>query len=137
MINNESTGKQSPPSRQLVLGFRDGLADGWAVGGNETLGDLVESRTSGLGLFYVLLYIGLWGRYRDLVGQAPPSNLAHAKVLKMPHRTLFRYRQKFHDAFPELDDPGVLYDLVRPKVEDIEDHSPEVTALRLGGAALL
>jgi hypothetical protein len=130
------TAREAPASRQLALAFRDGLVDGWAIGRDETLADLVGSRTSGLGLFYVLLYITFWGRYRDRTGEAPPSNLALSTAMRVPNKTVDRYRRRFVEAFPELEDPGVLYDLVRPKVDDIAEDSPDVVAFKLGGALL-
>lgn len=130
----DGAGRQSEAGAQLRLGLREGLTDGWTFGNDETLADLVGSRTKGLGLFYVLVYIALWGRYRDLTGEAPPSNLAHATAMKMPHRTLARYRDRFHKAFPELDDPGPLYDLVRDQID--ADASLEVVALKMGGLRL-
>ncbi len=135
-IAQAKTAEGATATRQLALALRDGLVDGWAIGRNETLADLVGARTSGLDLYYVLLYITFWGRYRDRTGEAPPSNLAHANALNISHRTLLRHKDRFHEAFPELEDPGVLYDLVRTKVEDTGDDPAEVVAFKLGGASL-
>jgi hypothetical protein len=126
------------PSRQLRLGLREGISDGWAVGSNATLADLVGARTSGLGLFYVLMYVGLWGRYLDEHGEPPPSNRQLARAFKLAPRTVDRYRDRFDDAFPELDDPAQLYDAVRFKLahDTVTGESPEVWAFKLGGAEL-
>jgi hypothetical protein len=121
------------PSRQLRLGLREGISDGWAVGSNATLADLVGSRTSGLGLFYVLMYVGLWGRYLEAHGEPPPSNRQLALAFKLAPRTVDRYRDRFDDAFPELDDPAKLLEAVHLEVTG---DSPEVWAFKLGGAEL-
>lgn len=134
----DGEGAPATAGAQLRLGLREGIADGWAFGSNATLAELVGSRTSGLGLFYVLLYIALWGRYLDTFGEPPPSNNQLAKSMKMAAKTIDRYRHRFDEAFPELDDPGVLYDAVRFKLEGdtVAGDSPDVAAFKLGGATL-
>jgi hypothetical protein len=117
------------------LGLVEGLKGGWATGSNETLADLVAERTDGLGVFYVLLYITLWGQYRDISGEAPPSNRQLAFAFKAKPRTIDRYRDRFDAAFPELADPGPLYDLARSKVDTLAAR-PDVAAFKLGGAVL-
>jgi hypothetical protein len=126
----------APAGAQLRLGLREGIVDGWTFGKNETLADLVASRTTGVGLFYVLLYVAIWGRYVELVGEPPRSNLALSTTMKMPNKTVDRYRRRFVKAFPELEDPAPLYDLVRDHVEDISKDAAEVTAFKLGGYPL-
>lgn len=127
-------GPEAQPGRQLRLGLRDGLADGWAIANDETLADLVRTRASGLQMFHVLVYIAMWGRYRDSTGVPPPSNRQLAAALKANPRTVDRYRQRFEDAFPELEDPGPLYDAARGAVG--ADDDPELAAVKLGGATL-
>lgn len=127
---------RSEAGQQLRLGLREGIRDGWAVGGNGTLVDLVAERTSGLGVYYVLLYIAIWGRYTDLAGEPPPSNLALSTAMKMPNKTLDRYRIRFAEAFPELEDPSELYAAVREKLEVSGVESVEVMSMKLAGCVL-
>lgn len=134
MSDSSSTRPQAGQrSGQLRLGLREALTDGWAVT-NSTIADLVHERTSGIGLFYVLLYCALWGRYREMNGEPPPSNRQLALMFDMKPRTVDRYRDRFDAAFPELDSPEALWLAAQGQVDS--DADPEVVAFILGSVRL-
>jgi hypothetical protein len=85
-------------------------------------------------MFYVLLYIVLWGRFVEVVGRPPVGDREHGRVIKLNHVSVMRYRLRFLEAFPELDNPAPLYELVRDRLGSDDDAT--VSAFRIGGVVL-
>lgn len=131
--SNFNSGGPASAGRQLRLGLAEGIRDGWAIGTNDTLADLVATRSRGLAMYYVLLYVAMFAKFTDLVGRPPASDRELGRVLKASHVTLSRYRARFEEAFPELDTPAPLL----ASLPDVEIGSDvEAAAYRLGGARL-
>lgn len=122
----------SEQERQMQLGLTDGIRDGWAVG-TSSLADIVYDRTHGpTEMLHVFVYIAIWGKFFELTGREPTSGRELSGAMKMPNKTLARYRIRFESAFPELENPRPLWEAFASDVE--ADDPPELVAFKLGQA---
>lgn len=107
---------------------------GWAVGGSDTLVEMLMER--GLSLpkaMTVCRWVALWGVVREGTGREPSSVDEVVALTKVPRRTAFRWQAAFRDAFPEMQSPAVLWEVVKAdtKGRDVDSIAVQVGAARL------
>lgn len=86
---------------------------------NATLLELVYARTGSLRrTVQVAGFILAWGIARRELGRAPKMD-EYAAYWKTTRRTAFREQARFREAFPELDNPGPICDVLeRARAEE-------------------
>lgn len=107
---------------------------GWAVGGSDSLTDVLMER--GLSLpkaMSVCRWVALWGIVREGTGKEPGSVDEVVALTKVSRRSAFRWQAAFRDAFPELQSPAVLWEMVRAdtKGRDVDSVAVQIGAARL------
>jgi hypothetical protein len=107
---------------------------GWAVGGSETLTEVLMDRGVSLPkAMTVCRWIALWGVYREATGLEPESVDAVCALTKVNRRTAFRWQAGFREAFPEMQSPAVLWELVKADLrgDDVEKVAVQVAAAHI------
>lgn len=101
---------------------------------SQTLGDLVHERVEGtIDLYLVLSYVALWGSFSEMTGRPPSSNRELALTWNRKPRTVDRWRDRFENAFPELESPAPLWATAR---EQVRSKDPDVITHQLGAVDL-
>jgi len=95
---------------------------------NATLLELVYARTGSLRrTVQVAGFILAWGVVRRELGHAPTMH-EYAQYWKTTPRTAFREQKRFREAFPELDNPGPVCDVLE-RAQSKETAVGDLTAI--------
>lgn len=119
-------------ARKIARDQLVGVQVGWKVQG--VLADVVmERRGRQFGkALQVLCYVAAWGLFFEAHGRGPRTDREFAAGVKgVPLNTGNRWKLLFRETFPELDDPGPLWEQVKAGVRS---ESVEVVAVEVGAA---
>jgi hypothetical protein len=119
--------------KKVIRASAGGARLGWKVQG--ILGEVVLDRCGNdfrRGL-QVLNYVAAWGLFFEIEGEGPTTDRRLDEVVNVPYATGSRWKRAFRQTFPELEDPGPLWEQVKAGVQS---ESVDVAMLQVGASTV-